>query len=591
MKSRLPAFLLSLVLCLSLVPPAAAARVPSGVVDAKDELATVDITQICNGTESDYYIHNYATDGSTVTIDYKPTLQMTEEMALYLLPRQSQLMNAKFNVCVEIDTNVLEFDDAGSGRLTVTFKSKFLKPWDVKDGDPTGAPDIFGDYRAAVLYGDFTFDPVVQRDTNGVFTYSISINKAWAENYAAVNGHIDIPMELIVYYDEGARVAYGYEDLFDAGGNVKAAFADKKPLYYNFEKEDWMSPVSARLQMKVRDTIPPTVTYDPTTWKHVKASGTIDGEFTYEKWNDIDTIGDYAYTTDVSRETLEFGNTFATNGNQVIEEWVSNEVEVYLVRWDGGPDSPYLNLDDHFAYIIGYPDGKVHPEGNITRAEVATIFFRMLTDEVRDEYWCKTNPYNDVKLTDWFNNAISTLTNLGVIEGYPDGGFHPQANITRAEFATMAVRFFLITEEYTWDEDAFSDIAGHWANEYINLAYLLEIVDGYPDGTFKPQNVINRAEAMTIVNNTLRRTPCNEGVEPVEEDMITWPDNMNKDKWYYAAVQEATNSHEYTYFMQAELREKELWQEILPVRDWAAFERAWSDAHSAANPGEVVEHD
>lgn len=565
---------------------AAAGAVPSDVIDAKDEIATVEITQHYSTdhyarTQTNARTHNYETDGDQVYIDYSATLNMTEEMATYLQARQAQLLNAKFNVHVMIDAtddrDTLEFTGTGD-TVTVTFSSSFLKPWNVDDRYAVTYPEAFANYREG------NYSSKLLKVENGLFYYSISVNKAWAQAHLDADGCIDVPMELISYYDKAANTAYGYEEIPESA-------AGEKPMFYDFKVADWMKEIKVELaQLRVKSDVPQTVTYDSSTWRKVTASGTVDGEFTYERWTKISTLGDYKRVTADSVNTLEFGN------EGTIEEWTSNEVWVYLIRFFTpveNPDSPFLNTEDHFAYIIGRDDGLVHPEATITRAEVATIFFRMLTDEVRNQYWSKVNPYGDVAATDWYNNAISTLTNLGVVNGMPDGNFHPQANITRGEFATMAVRFFLITEDMSAqiEGDAFDDIAGHWANKYINMAYLLDIIHGYPDGTYRPNNAIDRAEAMTIVNNTLRRSPCNEGIAPMEkhEGFITWPDNMDKNKWYYAAVQEATNSHDYTYFTnRADLLAKELWQDILPVRDWAAFERAWSDANSAANPGEVV---
>ena len=245
------------------------------------------------------------------------------------------------------------------------------------------------------------------------------------------------------------------------------------------------------------------------------------------------------------------------------------------------PDKPELNTEDHYAYIVGYPDGNVKPEGNITRAEVATIFFRLLTDESRDEFWSQTNPYSDVSEDDWYNNAVSTLTNAGIIDGYEDGTFKPNGNITRAEFATIAVRFFEATYE---GENLFPDIDGHWAQDYINEAANAGIVDGYPDGTFGPQKLITRAEAMTMVNRTIDRHPHKDHLLA---DMIVWPDNPET-AWYYEQVQEATNSHEYTMNTDDEQNPYEIWTELLPVRDWAQLEKEWSDAHSGQSGGDVV---
>ena len=245
------------------------------------------------------------------------------------------------------------------------------------------------------------------------------------------------------------------------------------------------------------------------------------------------------------------------------------------------PDKPELNTEDHYAYIVGYEDGSVQPEGDITRAEVATIFFRLLTDESRNEYWSQTNPYSDVSADDWFNNAVSTLTNAGVLDGYEDGTFKPNGNITRAEFATITARFF----EATYDgENLFPDIEGHWAQDYINEAANAGIVDGYPDGTFQPQQLITRAEAMTMVNRTIDRHP---DADHLLEDMITWPDNLET-AWYYEQVQEATNSHEYTMNTDDEQNPYEIWTKLLPNRDWSELEKEWSDANDGAGSGEVV---
>ena len=237
------------------------------------------------------------------------------------------------------------------------------------------------------------------------------------------------------------------------------------------------------------------------------------------------------------------------------------------------PNPPQLNTEDHYAYIVGYEDGTVRPEGDITRAEVATIFFRLLTDESRNEYWSQTNDYIDVAEGDWYNNAVSTLSKAGILNGYEDGSFQPNGNITRAEFATIAARFFEATYE---GEDLFPDIKDHWARDYINQAAHAGIVNGYEDGTFKPQENITRAEAMTIVNRTLDRHP---DADHFLADMITWPDNPET-AWYYEQVQEATNSHEYIMKTDADKNSYEIWKKILPVRDWSDLENTWSEAHA-----------
>ena len=228
-------------------------------------------------------------------------------------------------------------------------------------------------------------------------------------------------------------------------------------------------------------------------------------------------------------------------------------------------DALGLNTTDHFAYIVGYGNGEVRPQNNITRAEVATIFFRLLTDDVRDENLTKTNRYSDVTRADWYNTAVSTLSSMGIITGYPDGTFRPNAAITRAEFAAIAARF-----DHDGDKTAakFSDIASHWAKDEISIAYNNGWITGYPDGTFGPQRDITRAETMTLVNRVLNRQPETE--DDLLPNMTVWTDNANPNAWYYLAVQEATNSHYYKFKTNSKY---EKWTELRETRDWTLLEK------------------
>ena len=228
-------------------------------------------------------------------------------------------------------------------------------------------------------------------------------------------------------------------------------------------------------------------------------------------------------------------------------------------------DALGLNTTDHFAYIVGYGNGEVRPQNNITRAEVATIFFRLLTDDVRSENLTKTNRYSDVAATSWYNTAVSTLSSMGIITGYPDGTFRPNAAITRAEFAAIAARF-----DNDGDKTAakFSDIATHWAKDEISIAYNNGWITGYPDGTFGPQRDITRAETMTLVNRVLNRQPETE--DDLLPNMTVWTDNANPKAWYYLAVQEATNSHYYEFKTNSQY---EKWTELRETRDWKALEQ------------------
>ena len=241
-----------------------------------------------------------------------------------------------------------------------------------------------------------------------------------------------------------------------------------------------------------------------------------------------------------------------------------------------------LNIEDHYAYIVGYPDGTVGPNNAITRAEVATIFFRMLTDDAREHYYSITNSFTDVDSSDWFNVAVSTLSKAGVLTGYEDGSFQPNRSITRAELVTIAMSFFDFVEENS--EELFTDVAGHWADASINFAAQLGIVTGYGDGTFAPDKTITRAETITIINRVLYRAPHDNHLLP---QMTTWSDNK-PGTWYYAQVQEATNSHTYSWTIVNGARYED-WEGLLPVRDWAAIERAWTQAYLAGDYGEVMD--
>ena len=559
-------FALAMTMLLSLLCVSASANAPSGSLEeAKASLADVTITQTYNTKPAANAVHDYRMDGSDVFVTYAAELRMTDVMAEYLTMRQTQLCKADFNVKMNVELDWLDWTAAGN-QLTFTFQSTFLKP--VQPAGSTAA--------------DYSFKLRNYDKETKYFIYDITATKSWiAANWK--NGAVSVPMELI-YFHAGDTVC-GIE-------SVPASASGAQGMFWNYTAADWVKPITLTLAgLKVRADKAATVTENTATWKTLRASGTVEGGFTYITVDVPSNVGNAAELAANKSyvKTLAFGN------DADITEWKSNEVTLLLKRSGagtpvvpnpnpGGSKEPSdLNITDHFAYVIGYPDGTVRPDGNVTRAEVATIFFRMLKDDAREKYWKTDNRYSDVKSTDWYNNAISTLSNMGIIDGYPDGTFRPNAGITRAEFAKIAVSFFKDNVRETIG-DRFSDIHGKWYTEYVNLANELAIVNGYPDGTFRPDNKIIRAESMTIVNNTLRRTPCKEGLLPVSV-MITWPDNAAS-AWYYEAVQEATNSHEYS---RASTTAKEQWTKLLPVRDWAAFERAWSTANSAANPGNVVD--
>ena len=221
-----------------------------------------------------------------------------------------------------------------------------------------------------------------------------------------------------------------------------------------------------------------------------------------------------------------------------------------------------LNDTDHFAYVIGYKDGLVKPYGLITRAETTTIFFRLLKDSVRDGNLLTSNTYTDVPDNYWANTAISTMTGLGFVQGRSTTTFDPQSPITRAQFAAICARFDTGTSSGT---QTFSDISGHWAEKYIQRAAELGWIKGFEDGTFRPDTYITRAQAMTMINRVLNRIP------EEESDLLTgmnvWPD-CNPGDWFYLAVQEATNSHDFKH----KAGNYEIWTGMNKNPDWTRYE-------------------
>ena len=234
------------------------------------------------------------------------------------------------------------------------------------------------------------------------------------------------------------------------------------------------------------------------------------------------------------------------------------------------PSKPTLNTGDHYAYVMGYPDGTVRPNGSITRAEVSTILFRLLSDKTRDEYFTTESSFTDVKAGAWYNNSIATLEKAGVIVDTAKGGaFRPNEAITRAELAAMLAQF---SDAKPVKGVKFSDVpAEHWAYEAIAIAAKMGWIEGYPDGTFRPDATITRAEMMTLVNRALERVPSDEDHLLSKRVMLTFPDCKSGD-WFYIAVQEATNSHTYERAA-TEKNGDEQWTALRANRDWTLLEK------------------
>ena len=329
-------------------------------------------------------------------------------------------------------------------------------------------------------------------------------------------------------------------------------------------------------------------------------------------WEDGEMVDDKAYHNEgVTVDGVTYDNRVAGANNSLYAEgYKDNKVETTATDWVEQEDGSYtrtvtrkcnycdymeetteidwnvpksiiaaacLNTKDHYSYLIGYSDGTVRPNGRITRAEVATIFFRLLTDDARQRNWSSENNFSDVSADKWYNNAVSTLCHMGVLGGYSDGTFRPNAPITRAEFAKIAVSFAQTNGSAVYSY--FTDVkTTDWFAPYVTAAKDSSLIEGYSDGSFKPENRITRAEACTIVNRVLGRKPSKNHMKI--SGRIDWPDCTTAD-WFYEAIMEATNSH--TYQMGKRV---ETWIGKLPQRDWAALENNWASAYTGKG-GEV----
>ncbi len=251
----------------------------------------------------------------------------------------------------------------------------------------------------------------------------------------------------------------------------------------------------------------------------------------------------------------------------VENEFNLNENTTVYVKWL----KDVLDSSNHFAYVIGYPveetgRNEVRPENNISREEITTIFYRLLKPEERDRLFTTENNFTDVSKDRWSNKAISTMANGKYIIGYEDGTFNPEGFITRAEFVTIAARFYNVDEStFIGSSATFPDISSHWAENYIKYALGANWIQGYEDHTFRPDAYITRAEVMRIINNMLNRHVNEEGLC---EDVKRWDDNP-ADAWYYYDVIEATNSHDYE---RAGGATAETWTKVTENKVWVEKE-------------------
>ena len=464
---------------------------------------------------------------------------------------------------------------------------------------PDGIPD---EYQATVTYRvvNGTWSDGSSTDRTEVFTlYTYDpATAAWTEiEHVTLGNTIPTGMQANAGYagQSGAwNTAITAETQVTGNVTYIYRFGEAAPdeiiVYYDDDGSGYGEVTSEHRQVFTADN---WQTIDPTHVRiHLTATAEDDGGRTYfDEWQGslVDDLDDdiredeelsawvvaeigqtYTVIADFGRRSSGGGGGGGNrddDDDDDTEEIIDEEVPL--------AETPWLNTVDHYAYIVGYAeDGTVRPNANITRAEVATIFFRLLTDEARNSLWSTTNTFSDVASTAWYNTAVSTMANAGIIQGYEDGTFRPNANITRAEFAAIAARF--MTSGYDVESDLFTDIAGHWARESINDAATAGWINGYSDDTFRPDNAITRAEAVTLVNNVLQRKP---DADHMLDSMITWPDNPES-AWYYEAIQEATNSHDYDMPSEDDDVDYETWTALQENRDWAALEAQWSAEHA-----------
>lgn len=354
-----------------------------------------------------------------------------------------------------------------------------------------------------------------------------------------------------------------------SGTNVGIYKGEFLQLAKIVDRDDPSKDVTANYDIKY-ETGTLQITKMPITITAGSAEGAyILGPITSNEWKATATAeGDTVSSVKLTGAQTTLGESPNVASDAVIKNAKGEDVTAnYEITYVDGllKGIELLEKEIHFNYVIGYTDGTIRPGNNISRAEVATIFFRLLTDEAREQYNKTTTSYSDIKDGAWCCRAVATLTNAGVINGYTDGTFRPNAPITRAELATIIARFAKLDV----NTKTFSDINGHWAQKNIELAAGNGWINGYEDGTFRPNNNITRAETFAMINRVLdRQTESVSDLLPTSE-MNMWSDNMDADAWYYKDVQEATNYHKCDRVGDSVY---EKWTEKVPDIDWASYQ-------------------
>ncbi len=560
--------------------------------DAKNAVNTAET----NFTSNDYTEGTWSFDGwntaptitpdedsHITTVTFKGTWTLTKYQVTYswsgndgvpsdFVDKEPQegLYNTEAAARTAIDTvkntkftsTVPKGDIAGSWNLTGWTET----PSNSKDGHVTTV--------LIALTGTWNFTPSETKTITGVLNglvqkeFKAQYNYSTEGTFTATAEVIAEPVAIAISYTAEEMDEPTEARIYD--GTVTLKTGETKA--FDFSAKDKMADVltpNTRYTVRVSEDKGDLskVTYDTT--KYILGFETDGNAVVDYIWiaKEKDSENDHPELEPVEGTTITFHNIYTYkrhhsssdggNGGGKKEEKPTVEIK--------DDDALGLNNTDHFAYIVGYGNGEVRPQNSITRAEVAAIFFRLLEDDVRDANYTRQNKFTDVSNDAWYCSAVSTLSAMGIISGYPDATFRPNASITRAEFAAIATRFDVNGDK---TPASFNDIAGHWAKDEIAVAANNGWVNGYEDGSFRPQNKITRAETMSLVNRVLNRKP--ETAEDLLENMTKWTDNADTNAWYYLAVQEATNSHYYEY---KENSQYEKWTELRETRDWSELDK------------------
>ena len=464
------------------------------------------------------------------------------------------------NLRLTTDKTTVERGDEFTATLSIE------NHFDNYDGLPT-AEQVFFSADHAVLVSD----TVTKTDNHYTATFrateDLSANeieitagvKDTATNYKPATTTATLPLPAVTYtvtYTDGVNeTVFGDQVHSGLSAGVSTPAFNGTPSRDGYEFSGWTPEVAGIVTGNATYTAvwtkKYTLTYDSNGGIEYK-----DEQYQGNTTVDLDKVP--------TREGYTFTGWYADEEltERITEIRMTSDKTVYA-GWEptGVPD--WLNGTDHFAYVIGYTDGTVRPLNNISRAEVASIFFRLLKEDIREENLTADNTFTDVHEGMWCNTAISTMEKLGIVKGRSQEHFDPNAPITRAEFAAICARFD--TSKRNGDSD-FTDIAGHWAETEIGRAATLGWILGYTDGTFRPDNNITRAEAMTMINRVLNRLPQSE--DDLLDGMNIWPDNQ-LGAWYYLAVQEATNSHDFN--RKGDVHEQ--WSKLTDDPDWTKYEK------------------